>query len=720
MADTDTDNDGTANCNDLCPNDPNKIVPGQCGCGESDDDSDDDGVADCNDDCPADPDKTEPGICGCGVADADSDGDDSPDCVDSCPSDPNKTAPGTCGCGVSDVDSDSDGVADCNDDCPADPDKTEPGICGCGVADTDSDDDGVIDCSDLCPSDPDKVAPGICGCGVADTDSDSDGVADCNDGCPADPNKTDPGVCGCGVADTDSDGDGTSDCVDSCPSDPNKTGPGVCGCGVADTDADGDGTADCVDGCSADPDKTDPGICGCGVSDVDSDGDGAADCNDRCPADSNKTDPGICGCGVADTDSDGDGVPGCLDCSDSDNTVYPGAPEVADGKDNDCDGSIDEGLVPPGPAGTVEWWILVIQSTEGGRVTEPVRGNFPYGAGDFLSYYPDTVVNLVAVPDAGYRFVGWTGGPGIIADASAATTTITMSRDCAIMANFAQIPETPEIVQHSLTTSSTAGGSVTVPGEGTFTYDAGRALDLVATADSGYRFVNWTGDVTTIANVNGASTTITMNDDYSVVANFAEIPRPRVTLTVSSTNGGSVTNPGEATFAYDKGTVVNLKAEPEEGYRFGIWIGDVGNVADVTAASTTITMNEDYSITATFTLVGGFPYCFIATAAYGTPMADEIQILREFRDEYMLTNPVGSTLVDIYYRVSPPIAEFITEHPRLKPIVRAGLIPAVAMSTVAVNTTPAEKIVIVGLLVLLSVALAIWAVRRRGKSPQYV
>jgi len=69
--------------------------------------------------------------------------------------------------------------------------------------------------------------------------------------------------------------------------------------------------------------------------------------------------------------------------------------------------------------------------------------------------------------------------------------------------------------------------------------------------------------------------------------------------------------------------------------------------------------------------------CFIATAAYGTPMAEEIQILREFRDEYLLTNPVGQAFVDFYYKVSPPIAEFITEHPGLKPIVRAALFPAV-------------------------------------------
>jgi hypothetical protein len=111
--------------------------------------------------------------------------------------------------------------------------------------------------------------------------------------------------------------------------------------------------------------------------------------------------------------------------------------------------------------------------------------------------------------------------------------------------------------------------------------------------------------------------------------------------------------------------------------------------------------------------------CFIATAAYGSPMAEEIQILREFRDEYLLTNAVGRALVGVYYRVSPPMAEFITEHPSLKPIVRAGLAPALAMSAVAVNTTPAEKAAIIGLVVLVSVALTVWARRRRGRGSEY-
>jgi hypothetical protein len=197
-----------------------KTSPGACGCGVPDTDSDSDGTPNCNDGCPTDPLKTSPGACGCGVADTDSDSDGTADCNDGCPVDPLKTSPGACGCGVADTDSDSDGTADCNDGCPTDPLKTSPGACGCGVADTDSDSDGTPDCSDGCPTDPLKTSRGACGCGVADTDSDSDGTADCNDGCPSDPLKTSAGVCGCGVPDSDSDADGTADCVDDCPSDP--------------------------------------------------------------------------------------------------------------------------------------------------------------------------------------------------------------------------------------------------------------------------------------------------------------------------------------------------------------------------------------------------------------------------------------------------------------------------------------------------------------------
>jgi hypothetical protein len=75
--------------------------------------------------------------------------------------------------------------------------------------------------------------------------------------------------------------------------------------------------------------------------------------------------------------------------------------------------------------------------------------------------------------------------------------------------------------------------------------------------------------------------------------------------------------------------------------------------------------------------------------------------------------------VNLYYRTSPPIAGFITEHPGLKPIVRAGLLPAVAISAMIVNTTPAEEMAIATLLVLVSAGVAAWATKRRNRGPQY-
>jgi uncharacterized repeat protein (TIGR02543 family) len=71
---------------------------------------------------------------------------------------------------------------------------------------------------------------------------------------------------------------------------------------------------------------------------------------------------------------------------------------------------------------------------------------------------------------------------------------------------------------------STIGGDVTDPGEGTFTYPQGTVVDLLAEPDVGYQFVNWTGDTATIADVDAADTTITMNGNYAITANFEEIP----------------------------------------------------------------------------------------------------------------------------------------------------------------------------------------------------
>lgn len=77
--------------------------------------------------------------------------------------------------------------------------------------------------------------------------------------------------------------------------------------------------------------------------------------------------------------------------------------------------------------------------------------------------------------------------------------------------------------------------------------------------------------------------------------------------------------------------------------------------------------------------------CFIATAAYGSYEERHVKVLREFRDRYLLTNIPGSAFVSLYYTASPPIADFITEHTWLKPVVRVALLPLIAFSWLSIN-----------------------------------
>jgi uncharacterized repeat protein (TIGR01451 family) len=97
------------------------------------------------------------------------------------------------------------------------------------------------------------------------------------------------------------------------------------------------------------------------------------------------------------------------------------------------------------------------------------------------------------------------------------------------------------------------------------------------------------------------------------------------------------------------------------------------------------------SIAATFSIAtaglsvsvssGGFSaHCFIATAAYGSPMAEDVRYLRAFRDQYLLTSSLGRWLVKQYYRLSPPLADALRAHDGWRAAVRTALSPLVALS----------------------------------------
>jgi subtilisin family serine protease len=95
--------------------------------------------------------------------------------------------------------------------------------------------------------------------------------------------------------------------------------------------------------------------------------------------------------------------------------------------------------------------------------------------------------------------------------------------------------------------------------------------------------------------------------------------------------------------------------------------------------------------------------CFIGTAAYGSPVQPYVKILREFRNRILLNNSIGKTLVNFYYKYSPPMADCISRHDSLRAMVRIFLLPVVGMSWMALKFGPASTL---GLLLLFSLMSA--------------
>ncbi|PIV06797.1 MAG: hypothetical protein COS57_02005, partial [Syntrophobacterales bacterium CG03_land_8_20_14_0_80_58_14] len=81
-------------------------------------------------------------------------------------------------------------------------------------------------------------------------------------------------------------------------------------------------------------------------------------------------------------------------------------------------------------------------------------------------------------------------------------------------------------------------------------------------------------------------------------------------------------------------------------------------------------------------------------AAYGSYFEKHVQILRNFRDVYLLTNDWGRAFVGFYYRHSPAIANVIAKSGALRATVRLGLAPVVGVAYVTIHTTPVQKILI--------------------------
>ena len=211
-------------------------------------------------------------------------------------------------------------------------------------------------------------------------------------------------------------------------------------------------------------------------------------------------------------------------------------------------------------------------------------------------------------------------------------------------------------------------------------YAAGVAVSIKAVPATGYHFSHWTAAPAVVfGNANAASTTFTMPAaDVTVTANFAEGSAYTLTITASPVMGGTATDVTGAP-PYGEGEVVSIQAVAASGYQFVRWTATAGAFSNANAASTIFQMpGADVTVTATFEVAttSGLG-CFIATAAYGSPTAEQIDVLREFRDVVLLESTAGSQFVALYYKLSPPVADFISGSSFLRSFVRVLLVDPV-------------------------------------------
>jgi hypothetical protein len=99
--------------------------------------------------------------------------------------------------------------------------------------------------------------------------------------------------------------------------------------------------------------------------------------------------------------------------------------------------------------------------------------------------------------------------------------------------------------------------------------------------------------------------------------------------------------------------------------------------------------------------------CFIATAAYGSALSPEVRVFRRFRDEFLLRSRAGRVIVACYYRVSPPLAAVIADHPVLRSAARCVLAPVSGVAGFAVGAGRVEKLTVSLLLALAAAFLLV-------------
>lgn len=194
--------------------------------------------------------------------------------------------------------------------------------------------------------------------------------------------------------------------------------------------------------------------------------------------------------------------------------------------------------------------------------------------------------DITATANDGFAFLNWTveSGTATLADANAASTTVSITEDATIMAHF-------QVADYTLSIDNNGNGTV----DATPSVQHGVATDITAADVPDMNFVNWTiSGNGTLADANSAATTVTLVGDATVTANFEAITH---TLTIDNNGDGNA----DATETVNQGADFDISAGTIEGKTFTNWtVTEGGTVAEPTSVSTTVSLTADATVTAHF------------------------------------------------------------------------------------------------------------------------
>lgn len=228
-----------------------------------------------------------------------------------------------------------------------------------------------------------------------------------------------------------------------------------------------------------------------------------------------------------------------------------------------------------------------------------------------------------------------------------------------------------------LTLSPAAGYAIGAPASATVTITDDEAVVTVSATDAAAAEAGLATGTFTLTRTGNVSSPLTVNYTMSGSAGNTS----DYTL---SPSGGSITIAGGSATATI--TLTPIDDALYEGNQSAV-ISLTPNLATYVVgspASATINIADNESQPPSSG--GGGGGCFIATAAYGTPMAEEVRYLRAFRDEYLQTNDAGRWFVKQYYKYSPSLADYLREHDGLRTVVRSALSPLVTISKSLVSS----------------------------------